>query len=44
VSAPHGNRRGSFVSRDGDCELKLSLPFKGFDLASSHGFDVGVSN
>jgi hypothetical protein len=25
-------------------EMKLTLSFKGFDLASSHGFEIGVSN
>ena len=32
----------SFISRDG--AVKVTLPFKGFGLASSQDFDIGVSN
>jgi len=43
MSAPHGNT-GLLHEPKRGCEMKLTLPFKGFDLASSHGFDAGVSN
>jgi hypothetical protein len=43
VSAPPGNRGFPHEPRQG-CEMKLILPFKGFDIASAQGFDVGVSN
>ena len=44
MSAPHGNRRGFLHEPRRGCEMKLTLPFKGFDLASSQDFDIGVSN
>jgi hypothetical protein len=43
VSAPHGNGGYLHEPRPGS-EMKLTLPFKGFDLASSQGFDIGVSH